>query len=266
MDEPALTRARIQSALTTTLVGHPLYYWPQIGSTMDEARRLAERAAPEGIPDGLVVLADEQTAGRGRLQRRWWAPPGSSLLLSLVLCPPLHARQAQRLTMICSLAVCDAIVAVSGLDAQVKWPNDVLLAGKKVCGILTELDLQGEQIRYAIIGMGLNVNVDFKAAPPLMAPATSVMTETGCPIPRLELLAALLASIERRYLALREGHSFHREWAERLATLGHQVQASGEHERWSGLAEGVDEDGALLLRLDDGRLQRVLAGDVTLRE
>ena len=211
-----------------------------------------------------MVVAEVQTAGRGRLDRSWWAPPGSSLLLSLLLRPSVLPLQAQRLTMVCSLAVCDAIAEVAGLQAQIKWPNDVLVAGRKVCGILTELDVLEQRLRYAIVGIGINVNVDFTGAPRLMTPATSLSSEAGRAVPRLGLLCALLASIERRYTSLCEGRSFHQEWAQRMATLGHTVHVTGATERWSGLAVAVDEDGALLVRGKDGGVRRVLAGDVTL--
>jgi BirA family biotin operon repressor/biotin-[acetyl-CoA-carboxylase] ligase len=229
---------------------------------MDKAHRLAKAGAPECT----LVIADEQTAGRGRLQRTWWAPPGSSLLLTILLRPDLAPRQVQRLTMICSLSVCDAIAQVCGMSAQVKWPNDVLIDGKKVCGILTELDLMGNVLNYALVGIGINVNVDFVHAPPLMAPATSLMMEAGRAVSRLDLLIALLSGIETRYEALKEGQFFHEEWAARLATIGCEVQASDGNEHWRGVAVGVDEDGALLICLTDGTVQRVLAGDVTLRE
>jgi BirA family biotin operon repressor/biotin-[acetyl-CoA-carboxylase] ligase len=260
-----LNATLIRDALTTSIVGRPTHHWATIGSTMDEARRLAEQDAPEGT----VVIADQQTAGRGRLQRSWWAPPGSSVLLSLVL-RPASPSQALRLTMVCSLAVCDAIAEVAGLQAAdlrvgVKWPNDVLIDEYKVCGILTEMDLLGERVRYAIVGIGINVNVSFQDAPPLMIPATSLATALGRPVSRLDLLVALLASIEHRYLALREGRAFHQEWAKQMATLGRPVQVIGSAERWDGLAVGVDEDGALLVRVEDGSVRRVLAGDVTLR-
>jgi BirA family biotin operon repressor/biotin-[acetyl-CoA-carboxylase] ligase len=183
---------------------------------------------------------------------------------------PSSPSQAQRLTMICSLAVCDAIAEVAGLQGAdlrvgVKWPNDVLIDEYKVCGILTEMDLLGGRVRYAIVGIGINVNVSFQDAPPLMIPAASLAAASGRPVSRLDLLVALLASIERRYLALREGQTFHQEWANRMATLGRPVQVTGAVERWEGLAVGVDEDGALLVRRKDGDVQRVLAGDVTLR-
>jgi BirA family biotin operon repressor/biotin-[acetyl-CoA-carboxylase] ligase len=229
---------------------------------MDEAWRLAQ----DGAPDGTVVLAEEQTAGRGRLQRSWWAPAGSSLLLSLLLRPAWPARQAQRLTMVCSLAVCEAIGEVAGVRAEVKWPNDVLIEGRKVCGILTELDVVGERLGTAVVGIGINVNVDFEGAPEMLAPATSLMRAAGRTVSRLDLLVALLKGIELRYLAACGGRSYHREWAERMATLGREVQVSGGAQVWHGVALDVDEDGALWVRAEDGSVQRVLAGDVTLRK
>lgn len=260
MESETLDMNRVRELLATSFVGRSLHHWAALPSTMDEAWRRAQ----EGAPDGTVVLAEAQTAGRGRLKRSWWAPAGSSLLLSVLLRPGLPARQAQRLTMICSLSVCEAISTVAGVHAQVKWPNDVLIDGRKVCGILTELAVAGEQLATAVVGIGINVNLDFGGAPPLMAPATSLMLVAGRRVSRTELLVALLSGLERRYAAVREGRSFHVEWAARMATLGHEVQVSGAGVAWLGVAVDVDADGALLVRAEDGSLQRVLAGDVTL--
>jgi BirA family biotin operon repressor/biotin-[acetyl-CoA-carboxylase] ligase len=175
------------------------------------------------------------------------------------------------LTIICSLAVCDALAQVGGVQAQVKWPNDVLVGNGKICGILTELELAGDSLAYALIGIGINVNVDFSQAPPLMAPATSVLDQTGRSVSRLALLAALLANIEDRYAALQAGASFHKEWAARMVTLGQAVVASTGNgnslgqDSIQGTAVGVDEDGALMIQVSDGTVKRVLGGDVTLR-
>ncbi|MBN1640610.1 MAG: biotin--[acetyl-CoA-carboxylase] ligase [Anaerolineae bacterium] len=251
---------QIYDLLTTTWLGRSARILASVGSTMDVARAWAE----QGAPAGAMVLADEQTAGKGRLARSWWAPAGTGLLLTLVLRPRLVPRQAQRLTMICSLAVCDAIGSVGDLCPRVKWPNDVLIGGRKVCGILTELGLTGDQLDYALVGIGVNVNLDLGQAPPLMAPATSLSAETGRRVSRVDLLAALLGGLERRHDALEAGHSFHAEWARRLATIGQRVCVTSGTDQWLGDAIGVDEDGALLLRTE-GAVQRVLAGDVTLR-
>ncbi|HUT19291.1 MAG TPA: biotin--[acetyl-CoA-carboxylase] ligase [Anaerolineae bacterium] len=252
---------QVEERLNTKWLGHPCCYRPTVDSTMDVARQLAE----EGACEGTIVIADEQTAGKGRLQRRWWAPRDTSLLLTLVLRPRLVPRQAQRLTMVCSLAVCDAIEAVAGLTSQVKWPNDVLIGARKVCGILTELGLSDQRLDYALVGVGINVNVDFATAPPFMAPATSLMAQVGHPVSRPEVLDAMLTSLEGRYEALQAGQSFHDEWARRLATIGQEVIATAGTERWQGTALGVDQDGALLIGLQDGAVRRILAGDVTLR-
>ncbi|HIP97407.1 MAG TPA: biotin--[acetyl-CoA-carboxylase] ligase, partial [Anaerolineae bacterium] len=224
-----------------------------------------KRLAEGGAPEGTLVIADEQTAGRGRLQRTWWAPAGTALLMSLILRPDLAPRQAQRLTMLCSLAVCDAIAGTTGLVPAVKWPNDVLLRGRKVCGILTELGIEGPRLAYAVVGMGVNVNVDFGGAGELTLTATSLAQELRREGSRMELLRAILISIEERYARLRAGESPHAEWAARLATLGQRVIVTTPTEQWGGVAEGVDADGALLLRDENGVLRRILAGDVTLR-
>jgi len=261
MIEEKLTAETIRRGLTTRLIGRQVVVYPRIGSTNDEAKRLAE----DGAPEGTLVVADEQTAGRGRLQRTWWAPAGTALLMSLILRPDLAPHQAQRLTMLCSLAICDAIAGTTGLVPAVKWPNDVLLRGRKVCGILTELGIEGPRLAYAVVGMGVNVNVDFGGAGELTHTATSLAQELGREVSRLELLRAILINVEERYARLRAGESPHAEWAARLATLGQRVIVTTPTEQLSGIAEGVDADGALLLRDENGVLRHILAGDVTLR-
>lgn len=256
-----LTAEAIRRGLLTRVIGRQVMVYSHIGSTSDEAKRLAEAGAPEGT----LVITDEQTAGRGRLQRTWWAPPGTALLMSLIFRPDLAPHQVQRLTMLCSLAVCDAIAEMTGLTPAVKWPNDVLLRGRKVCGILTELGIEGARLAYAVVGMGINVNVDFSGAGELARTATSLSQELGREVSRLELLRAILVGIEGRYSRLRAGQSPHAEWMARLATMGQRVIVTTPSEQLSGVAEGVDDDGALLLRDENGALRRILAGDVTLR-
>jgi BirA family biotin operon repressor/biotin-[acetyl-CoA-carboxylase] ligase len=280
----SLSAGAILEGLDTQFVGRHPVYLAHVGSTNDEARRLARAGAPEGT----LVVADHQTAGRGRLDRRWEAPPGTSLLLSLLFRPPLAPQQVQQLTMVCGLAAVDAIEAQTGLQAGLKWPNDVLVGESKVGGILTEVILAGQQVDYAVVGIGLNVNLDPGRLPDdLLAAATSLARQLGRPVPRLPLLWALLRAVESRYLALKGGRSPQAEWAARLVTLGRPVTvtaaarpaplaaglapaplATGPHDRppvVEGVAEGVDANGALLVRLADGRLETVMAGDVTLR-
>jgi BirA family biotin operon repressor/biotin-[acetyl-CoA-carboxylase] ligase len=257
-----LSKQSIRAGLRTSFVGHELVYLPEAGSTNEVARRLGQG----GAGDGTLVVTDYQSSGRGRQGRRWQAPPGSSLLLSLLFRPPLGPAQVQRLTMACGLAVADAISAQTGLEVGLKWPNDVMIGGRKAGGILTELELQGSAVAFAVVGIGLNVNLDPDAlGEDLLVQATSLSQALGRPVPRLPLLLALLEAAEGRYLGLRQGHSPWREWADRLTTLGQRVTVSGAGRPLEGVAEGVDATGALQLRLDDGQLERVLAGDVSLR-
>jgi len=266
-----LEPANLRTILTTQAFGRELTYLPRTGSTNNVAKELAAR----GAPGGTVVVTDEQTAGRGRLGRRWIAPAGTCLLCSILFRPDLPPTRIQQLTMLCALAAADAIQETAGLRIWLKWPNDLIVKSqssnlqpqgwRKLAGILTETRLTGERLNHAIVGIGINVNVEPAALPALDPNATSILAETGQPIDRATLLAALLAEVEQRYDALQAGESLHQEWASRLATLGRQVKASTSQGTLEGIAESVSEDGALLLRTPDGALHRLLVGDVTLR-
>ena len=266
-----LSRASIQQGLATTWLGREVYREALTDSTNDLARSLARSGAVEGT----LVIADEQSAGRGRLGRQWWAPPGSSLLLSVVLRPPLAVRQTVWLTMIAGLACAEAVESCTGLRPSLKWPNDVLLRGRKLAGILTELETAADHLVFAVVGMGINVNVDFRheAAPAqLRDSAVGLSQALGRPVDRLSLLHELSMRLEQRYEAILSGRSPQAEWSERLITLGKRVRVTtssgGAHEdrggELDGWAVGVDANGSLLLRLPDGRVQPILAGDVTL--
>jgi BirA family biotin operon repressor/biotin-[acetyl-CoA-carboxylase] ligase len=262
----ALSTERIRAGLTTDLMGRNLVYLPEVGSTNDKTRELARAGAPEGT----LVIADHQTAGRGRLGRRWEAPSGSGLLMSLLFRPALGPHQVQWLTMICGLAVVDAVESETGLQAALKWPNDVVVGGAKAGGILTEFELGGvqadNQVDWAVVGIGLNVNLDpGQLRGDLLVPATSLSHVLGQQVARLPLLWALVEALEARYLALGRGHSPHQGWAARLVTLHRPVTVSTTERVLEGVAEGVDASGALLVRLADGGLETVVAGDVTLR-
>ena len=246
--------------------GHPVYLYHEVGSTNDEARRLAQALAPEG----LLVVAETQTAGRGRAGRRWITPAGSALAVSLVLRPNVSAAQAARLTMLAGLAVCEAIEQVAGVPAGLKWPNDILVAGQKTAGILVESVTQPadsqQRLDYAVVGIGINVD----AAPPAAEvdfPATALAVQAGRPIDRLILLRAILHRLETRYadVAAPDPLPLVNDWAARLAWLGETVLVRTAAGETAGQAEGVDPDGALVMRLDNGQRLRVLAGDVRLR-
>jgi BirA family biotin operon repressor/biotin-[acetyl-CoA-carboxylase] ligase len=265
-----LSEERIQMEVTTRVVGRMVIHRQDVGSTNDELKQLAEAGAPEGA----LLVAEHQSAGRGRFHRRWVAPPGSSLLLSLLFRPALPPDRVSQLTMLCSLAVLDAIARCrpqalpaqeAGWRVRLKWPNDLLLNGKKVAGLLTELSFRGSEVDYVVVGMGINVNLDPRELPTgLRAPATSLLAEAGRRQDRLALLVDLLAGIDRRYAALREGQRFTAEWAQHLETLGRRVSVSEEETQWEGVAQGVGDDGALHVRRPDGSVRCVRVGDVVL--
>ncbi|MBN1889063.1 MAG: biotin--[acetyl-CoA-carboxylase] ligase [Thermoflexales bacterium] len=257
--EKTLSQESIERALTGVEFVRRVVYLPQVGSTNDVAQALAA----DGAPEGTLVIADEQTAGRGRLGRQWWAPAGDNLLLSLLLRPALPPLQALRLTMAAGLAAAEAIEQTSGLAARLKWPNDVWLNGKKAGGSLAETRLAGERLEYAIVGLGLNVNADLSQHAELAALATSLRMESGQQQDRRLILRALVESFAAWYGDI-SSPRLREAWARRLITLGQQVEAWAGQQSIRGLAEAVDEDGALLVRTANGRLHRLSAGDVSL--
>lgn len=258
--EDNLSAAAITRGLSTRFIGQRVLYYPRLTSTMEVARQEAKKEAPEGT----IVIADEQTAGRGRLGRAWLTPRGN-IALSLVLYPRL--ADLPSLIMLASLAVVRSIKVVTGLKLQIKWPNDVQIRGRKVCGILIETDVRKDEVNYAIIGIGLNVNLKLGDFPPeIQSLATSLSEELGREVPRLSVIRSLLVEIEEQYLTLKAGGSLYEEWRDNLVTLGQQVRVKSAENVYEGVAESVDRDGSLLLRAPDGQLTRMLAGDVTLRE
>ncbi|PKO22330.1 MAG: biotin--[acetyl-CoA-carboxylase] ligase [Chloroflexi bacterium HGW-Chloroflexi-1] len=230
----------------------------------DLSTLLARAAA--GAAEGLLAVADEQTAGRGRLARTWWAPPGSNLLMSLLLRPSIPPSQAGQLTMCLGLAAVEGIETVTGLRPALKWPNDLLLNGRKLGGMLSELRLDGERLDYAVLGLGLNVNLAFggpDVPADIAATAISLSAALGRPVDRLSLLVAILARCETWYDRLLSGAFPHRAWADRLDTLGRAVTVMLPNGPLCGVATGVTPEGALLVRDAAGRVQAVWSGDVT---
>jgi BirA family biotin operon repressor/biotin-[acetyl-CoA-carboxylase] ligase len=256
MGSADLSVAKILDGLGTRCMGRRVLLYRRVDSTNALARTLAA----QGEQEGTLVLADEQTAGRGRLDRRWIAPAGTSLLLSLILRPPVQPEHAQVVTMLAALALRDAILACTGLTARLKWPNDLLLSGRKAGGILTELRVTGAELDYAVVGIGLNVNMPADALPPSFD-ATSLQQQLGAVVPRVPLLQELLRRIEGRYADLEQGRWPISEWAAALETIGQRVRVNCGTESHVGLAEAVDDSGALHLRLDNGCLLGLAAGD-----
>jgi len=225
---------------------------------MDAARE----AAREGATDGAVIIAGEQTAGKGRLERKWLSPPGN-IALSIVLYPDITSLPY--LIMIASLAAVQSIEAVAGTKAQIKWPNDIMIGGKKVGGILIENEVKGDKVAYSIIGIGINVDLNVADYPEMSANSTSLKSES-VPGLRIKIIRLLLNEFERLYLKLPDRKAIYETWRNRLVTLGKKVRATSGREIIEGTADSVDVNGALVIRQSDGRLVKVVAGDVTLRE
>lgn len=259
MVENSLSPASITNNLETRFVGQRVIYYPSLASTME----VAKQEALKGATEGTVIIADEQTAGKGRIKRVWLSPKGS-IALSVILYPGVAYLPS--LIMLASLAAIHSIEAVTGLKSQVKWPNDVLINGKKVCGVLIESNVRRDMVDYAIIGIGVNVNLSLYDFPEIQTTATSLSDELGKDVSRLNVIRCLLAEIERLYLALLAGGSIYEEWRDSSVTLGRRVQVKSGKTIYEGVAESVARDGSLLLRHSDGRLSKIVAGDVTLRD
>jgi BirA family biotin operon repressor/biotin-[acetyl-CoA-carboxylase] ligase len=256
-----LTPLELRPLLNTHDLGQTLHHFEVIGSTNDHARELAE----EGADPGEVVIAESQTGGRGRRGRPWVSPPGRNVYFSVILRPELPPARAPELTLLASVAICDAL-RQADVPAVIKWPNDLLVNDRKIAGILTELASEPERVHWVVVGVGVNVNATAADFPEeLRAIATSVLLERGTPAPRALLLAACLTALEGwldRHAE--EGFAPIREaWRERSGTLGREVTVQTGAREVVGRAEDIDEAGALLVRTERG-LERILSGDVTM--
>lgn len=256
-----LTALELRPLLNTHDLGQVLHAYEELGSTNDRARELAE----EGAAHGEVVIAERQTAGRGRRGRAWISPARKNLYFSAVLRPDLPPARAPEVTLVASLAVCDAL-RQAGVDAGIKWPNDVLAGGRKIAGILTELAAEPDRVHWIVVGVGVNVNARAEDFPDdLRGEATSVLLERGEPAPRALFAAACLTALEG-WLDVHEERGFgpiREAWRERSVTLGREVRVKVDGGELAGTAEDIDDAGALLVRTASG-LERVLAGDVRL--
>ena len=252
-----LSADAVAQGLNTQVVGRNVLYYPSLTSTMDIARQ----GALAGAAEGTVVIAGRQTAGRGRLKRAWFAPTGN-IALSVILYP--RAPDLPSLVMLASLGAVHAIRAVTGITGAIKWPNDVLIDGRKVCGILIETSVQRDTVAYAVIGIGVNVSLVPADFPEIAATAASLSALAGEEISRVTLTRELLRQLDRLYVGVRQGDSVFEEWRASLVTLGQTVRVKSAEDTRDGLAEAVDRDGTLLLRSPDGKLTRIFAGDVTL--
>lgn len=265
-----LQKTAVIPFLNTQWIGQSYTYLKETGSTNEF---LKTRLAEGHVPAGTVVVTDFQSRGKGRLKRRWEAPAGSSLLLSLLFKPDWPAEQANWLTMIASVAMAEAVEGETAVPVRLKWPNDLVIKVEdvwhKVGGLLLEGDVAADgRIRSVVLGIGLNVNILPEQLPTGETPPTSLLAVLGRPVSRQALLAAFLQRVEDGVATAVSGQSPQAVWQKRLITLGQSVQVThtGTNQAISGVAVGADAFGHLLVRDGAGRLHTVVAGDVTLRQ
>ena len=246
----------LRGGLYTRIVGKRLLFFQEVGSTMDEAKLRAER----GTEEGTVVVAETQTTSRGRQGRTWVSRTGN-LYLSVVLFPSIQTLPY--LNSLCGVAVVRAITNISGLKPRIKWPNDILLDGKKVAGVLVESAIAGDEVRHSIVGIGINVALDADEIDEIAGGATSLNHASAGDIPRDELLREILQQLDGLYIQLNHGNTPVEEWEELLDTLGQRVRVSWQGEEYVGFADGIDSQGSLLLREDNGQVRTLAAGDAS---
>ncbi|GAW66201.1 biotin--acetyl-CoA-carboxylase ligase [Geoanaerobacter pelophilus] len=259
-----LTNLDITAGLATKRIGSSILCLKETDSTNSVAFKMAE----EGAPEGTVVIADTQSAGKGRLGRVWLSPPGVNLYCSVVLRPAIAPVAACQLTFLSVVAVARAVERCTRLKPQIKWPNDILINGKKVAGLLNEMNAETEKVNFVVLGIGVNLNLRMSTLSQglLRHPATSLLEEGGEEVDRIRFTRVLLEELDQLYGDfLVEGDGPVRaEWLARSAIKGRSVKVSQQNREFRGVVQGVDSFGALLVLLSDGTLETVLSGDVAL--
>lgn len=260
-----LTPTELSSGLRTGRIGHRIISVDETDST----NLLAFRMAEEGAEDGAVVIADSQTGGKGRLGRRWESPKGVNLYCSVILRPAMPPVRAPQLTFISAVAVARTVESVTRLRPQIKWPNDILVNGLKVAGLLNEMSSETDTIHFVVLGIGVNLNMKRDQFPEgLRHPASSLLLESGTCVSRVEFTRTLLTALDALYDDYLE-HGFSpikEEWLSRSMVMGRRVRVVSGNDATEGIVCGIDDDGALLLQRGSGGCERVLSGDVSVLE
>ena len=247
----------VSRGLNTRTFGKKIFYFDTLTSTIDMAMDLGVK----GAANGTLILAESQTKGKGRLGRTWFSPKYKGLYMSLILRPDMLPTQAPILTLLTAVGICDAIKNATGVTTQIKWPNDILVNNKKVCGILTQVIAETDRIDFMIISAGINVNNDKKS---LISTATSLKEQKKDEVSRVGLLQEILRELEAKYLFLEKKGSgpILEKWRHHNATLGRRVKVYCQHKHVEGEALNIDSDGGLIIRKDNGINEKVMAGDV----
>jgi len=252
-----LSEDLVKDGLKTEFVGRTVISHPSLASTNAEAKRIAPPAE-----NGTVVVAEVQTAGRGRMDRSWHSPKGG-VWMSVILKPKIPPALASRVNMAAAVAVARALEGLYDLDVRIKWPNDLLVGERKICGILTEIEAEMDSLNYAVVGIGINANIEAARLPEDWR-ATSISRELGRDVLRAELVQRVLLEVERASEEMTVSFDrVCREWMARSATLGQRVRIITRIGEFEGRAEALEADGALLVRKDDGTGERIIAGDCT---
>jgi biotin-[acetyl-CoA-carboxylase] ligase BirA-like protein len=252
--------SEIRECLRTRILGQAGLYFRSLASTNDVAKQLAS----SGVKEGTIVLAESQSKGKGRLGRKWLSPEGG-LWFSVVLRPRIEPRHALKLTLLGSVAMVKTLNKLYGIDAEIKWPNDVLINGRKVCGILTETSIRGKSLNFAVLGFGVNANFDLEVFPGhLRDPAVTLKAQLGKAISREILLCKLLESVETCCDLFKSGkfEAILDDWRKLSGFLGSYVRILDGQRAIEGTALDLDTDGALIVRLKDGNIHKVISGDV----
>ena len=251
----------LKNELKTKWLAKNIIYLPTVDSTNQEVKRIASTH-----PNGTVVIAEQQTAGKGRLGRVWSSPNGTGLWLSILLKPEIAPNQIAGITPVCGLGVCKAIRKYTGLNALIKWPNDIIIGNKKICGILTETSVEADNINYAVTGIGINVNTT-EFDDNIKHKATSLRIETGSVINRENLFKEIMLPLEEyldNYFSNPEG-GISEEYIALCATLGRKVTVNRGKSIFSGKAVAVETTGDLIVELSDGTVEKVSSGEVTVQ-
>ena len=258
-----IAEEEVASRLQTERMGRQIRYFSRIDSTNQYAKRIAE----EGAPDGTLIIADEQTAGKGRSGRTWVTPPAEAIAFTLLLRPKLSPDRISMVTLVMGLAVTNAVNSLYGVSAGIKWPNDVVIKGRKLCGILTEMSAEVRQANYIVIGVGINANLT--SFPEVIKEiATSLKLELGRDINRAELIARVMAEFERLYAefeAQGDLGAVMQEYNELCLNAGSKVRVLDPNGEYTGTSRGINSMGELLVETEDGKMQEVYAGEVSVR-
>ncbi|MFR9146686.1 MAG: biotin--[acetyl-CoA-carboxylase] ligase [Mediterraneibacter sp.] len=257
-----MTAEEVESLLDTEWAGKPVVYYPETDSTNIRIRHLGD----EGAPHGTLAVADRQTAGRGRRGRTWESPGGSCIYMSILLRPDLAPEKAPMLTLVMACGVAEGIMDCADVKVQIKWPNDIIVSGKKLAGILTEMSTQVDYINHVTVGVGINVNV--QNFPEEIQTATSLLSETGTQTKRAPVIAAVMKHFEENYkifMQTEDMSGLMEKYSSLLVNQGREVLILEKDAEYKAYAEGINQKGELVVRREDGTVENICAGEVSVR-